>query len=84
MKNTPLLRLIYIALFCFALQFTSMAQTVYVTEGGKKYHMKNCSVVNTGKKGIERSEAQKKGYTSCNVCKPDEKKAAADDPKKKK
>jgi hypothetical protein len=44
--------------------------------------MKYCSVVSTGKKGIELSEAKKKGYTSCSVCKPDEKKVG-EEPKKK-
>jgi hypothetical protein len=54
-----------------------------MTDGGKKYHMKNCSVVNTGKKGMELSEAKKKSYMACNVCKPDEKKTTAEYPKKK-
>jgi len=43
---------------------------VYVKEGGKKYHKKNCKVVPTGKKRITLSEAIKKGYTPCKVCKP--------------
>ena len=41
---------------------------VYVTDGGKKYHKKNCSVVKTGKSETTLDEAKKKGYTSCNVC----------------
>ena len=49
------------------------AQTVYITDGGKKYHLKNCSVVKTGKKGIDLADAKKQGYTACAVCKPDEK-----------
>lgn len=43
---------------------------VYIKEGGKKYHKKNCPVVPTGKKRITLSEAIKKGYTPCKVCKP--------------
>jgi methylphosphotriester-DNA--protein-cysteine methyltransferase len=43
---------------------------VYVKEGGKRYHKKNCNVVPTGKKRITLSEAIKKGYTPCKVCKP--------------
>ena len=56
----------------------SFAQTVYSTEKGKKFHKKNCSVVNEGKKGIELAEAKKQGLTACSVCKPD---SPADKPK---
>lgn len=45
------------------------AQTVYVTETGKKYHAKNCDVAKTGKKGIELAEAKKQGYEACKICK---------------
>lgn len=48
------------------------AQTVYVTETGKKYHAKNCSIAKTGKKGIPLKEAVKEGYEPCKVCKADE------------
>ncbi len=84
MKRSSLFNIIFFALFYIAINFTAQAQTVYVTDGGKKYHMKNCSVVSTGKKGLELSEAKKKGYSACAVCKPDEKKTAAEEPKKKK
>ena len=43
---------------------------VYIKEGGKKYHKKNCSLVKTGKTRITLSEALKKGYTPCKICKP--------------
>lgn len=84
MKKKNILSFFLVALFYFTVNL-AQAQTVYVTDGGKKFHMKNCSVVNTGKKGIEVSEAKKKGYTACSVCKPDEKKEGIlkDDPKKK-
>ncbi|MDF2454389.1 MAG: hypothetical protein K0R51_382 [Cytophagaceae bacterium] len=84
MKRSSLFSIIFFALFYIVLNFSSQAQTVYVTEGGKKYHMKNCSVVSTGKKGIELSDAKKKGYSACAVCKPDGKKTTAEEPKKKK
>lgn len=42
---------------------------VYVKAKGKKYHKKNCKVVKE-KKGIKLSEALKKGYTACAMCKP--------------
>lgn len=43
---------------------------VYVKEGGKKYHKRNCKIVPTGKKGIKLSEALAKGYEPCKVCDP--------------
>ncbi len=48
------------------------AQTVYITESGKKYHAKNCTIVKTGKKGIILAEAKKQGYEPCKSCKADE------------
>ena len=48
------------------------AQTVYVTDNGKKYHKKNCDVVKTGKKGIDLADAKKRGYEPCKVCKAEE------------
>jgi hypothetical protein len=64
-------KLFFIALLVNVLfMFSSVnAQTVYVTESGKKYHAKNCNIVKTGKKGMELSEAKKKGYTPCASCK---------------
>ncbi|MBI3233501.1 MAG: hypothetical protein HYZ42_05580, partial [Bacteroidetes bacterium] len=50
--------------------------TVYVTEGGKKYHSKNCTIVKTGKKSIELKDAKKKGYTACASCKAPKEAAA--------
>jgi hypothetical protein len=58
------------------------SQTVYVTDGGKKYHAKNCSIVKTGKKSMELKDAKKNGYTACAVCKAS--KEAAAPPKKEK
>lgn len=43
---------------------------VYIKEGGKKYHKLNCSLVKTGKTRITLSEALKRGYTPCKICKP--------------
>ncbi len=69
MKNKSLLFTIALfVMFCFS---KLNAQTVYITESGKKYHAKNCSLVKTGKKGIELSEALKQGYEPCKICKAD-------------
>ena len=43
--------------------------TVYVTEQGKAYHKKNCTLKH-GSTGMKLSEAKKKGYKPCKVCKP--------------
>ncbi|MFN3405732.1 MAG: hypothetical protein ACK40G_16670 [Cytophagaceae bacterium] len=59
------------------------AQTVYVTENGKKYHKKNCSIVKEGKKGTELKEAKANGYEPCKVCYGETKKQEATEPKKK-
>lgn len=42
---------------------------VYVVEAGKAYHKKNCRL-KQGSKGIKLSEAKKKGFKACKVCKP--------------
>lgn len=71
--------LLIILLFFAATSFK--AQTVYVTESGKKYHAKNCDVAKTGKKGLELSEAKKQGYEPCKVCKVAQELKEADKPK---
>jgi NOL1/NOP2/fmu family ribosome biogenesis protein len=72
-----------IAILFLALSFNALkAQTVYITESGKKYHAKNCSVAKTGKKGIELAAAKKEGYEPCKVCKASD--IVADKPKEAK
>ena len=66
-------RYLTLAFLFIALSFTKLkAQTVYITENGKKYHAKNCSIVKTGKKGITLNEARKIGYEPCKVCKAED------------
>jgi len=65
--------LTFLMLFAFG---KLSAQTVYVTDNGKKYHAKNCDLAKTGKKGMELAEAKKAGYEACKHCK-----AEADKPK---
>jgi hypothetical protein len=89
MRNKLILQLSFLFLFVFLTELVN-AQTVYVTEKGKKYHKKNCTIVNEGKKGMELKEAQKQGYEPCKSCYSDSKetspakKEEATDPKKKK
>ena len=44
------------------------AQTVFITETGKKYHSKNCSLAKKEGKAISLAEAKKQGYTPCVAC----------------
>lgn len=44
---------------------------VYISKGGKKYHLKNCRYVNEKYEPITIEEAKEKGLTPCEVCKPD-------------
>jgi len=75
---------------CFLILFLGLsisklsAQTVYVTESGKKYHAKNCSFAKTGKKGMALKEAIKQGYEACKMCKADEIKVVEEKEKKEK
>lgn len=73
-----------IAFILFLNTSHAKAQTVYITESGKKYHAKNCDVAKTGKKGIELSEAKKQGYEACKVCKVVTEQKVADKPKETK
>jgi len=72
MKKNNIITFAFLLLFSLMSHFVS-AQTVYVTEKGKKYHKKNCSIVNEGKKGMELAEAKKAGYSACANCKPNDK-----------
>jgi NOL1/NOP2/fmu family ribosome biogenesis protein len=79
--------LIILSFFLLASWSKLSAQTVYITESGKKFHAKNCDIVKTGKKGIELGEAKKKGLEPCKSCKaeaikPEDKKAPATKGKK--
>ncbi len=82
MKSQKIIFILSVFLFCITTNLK--AQTVYITESGKKYHAKNCDVVKTGKKGIELAEAKKQGYEACKVCKVNSEQKVADKPKDKK
>lgn len=44
--------------------------TVYITKTGTKYHLATCRYLSKSKIAIDKSEAIKRGYTACKVCKP--------------
>jgi methylphosphotriester-DNA--protein-cysteine methyltransferase len=56
-------------LSAFASAYAVDDPMVYCTEKGKSYHKKNCTLKH-GSKGMKLSEAKKKGYKPCKVCKP--------------
>lgn len=62
---------IIITMFICVFYSKTNAQTVYVTENGKKYHAKNCQLAKTGKKGLSLTEALQNGYEACKNCKAD-------------
>lgn len=78
-----IIKSLFIILLFFVVN-SSKAQTVYITESGKKYHAKNCDIVKNGKKGIEISQAKKQGYEPCKICKIPKESKIADKPKDKK
>src|SRR5690349_18454757 len=47
-----------------------LAQTVYVTNTGKKYHEDNCRYLKNSKIQTTLSQALNGGYTACSVCSP--------------
>jgi len=54
-------------LMLFAMVLNLSAQTVYVTENGKKYHQKDCQYAKDAKP-MSLADAKAKGYTPCSAC----------------
>ena len=48
----------------------AQANTVYISDKGKKYHRGNCRTLRASKYPISIQEAKKRGYTACKVCNP--------------
>lgn len=48
----------------------SLAQSVYTTKTGEKYHTANCHYLKYSKKEIALEQAINLGYQACSVCKP--------------
>lgn len=47
-----------------------LAQTVYTTKTGEKYHKSSCRYLKYSKKEITIDKARELGYSACGVCKP--------------
>lgn len=48
----------------------TISNIVYITKTGKKYHKSGCRYLKDSCIKINKSEAIKKGYSACSVCKP--------------
>lgn len=60
----------FIFILFLILSMGVLAEIVYITQTGKRYHpTKNCKGLKKAKKiiAIEKSEAIKRGYTPCKV-----------------
>jgi hypothetical protein len=62
-------KLIVILLFLsFGIIENVLAQTVYVTNTGTKYHVSSCRYLSKSSYSIALSEAVSQGYVACSVC----------------
>jgi flagellar basal body-associated protein FliL len=60
-----LLMFIFLSIVIFAI-----AQTVYITKTGSKYHSDGCRYLSRSCIPISLSEAKSEGYDPCSVCDP--------------
>lgn len=58
-----------------------IAQTVYITKTGTKYHNDGCRYLSQSKIQIDLASAISKGYGACSVCKPPTKVTSTSDVK---
>ncbi len=63
-------RVVFIAVLQFLFCGVLLAQTVYVTNSGSKYHTSNCSYLRSSSIPITLAEANQKGYGPCSRCDP--------------
>ena len=59
---------VFLTLLLTMLSSGMVAQTVYVTKTGKKYHDKNCVHLSKSSIAISFEDAVAKGYTACQNC----------------
>ncbi|MDP4207461.1 MAG: hypothetical protein Q8928_01475 [Bacteroidota bacterium] len=62
-------------LFLFS-SVNTLAQTVYVTRTGAKYHAAGCHYLSRSCYAIDYKKAVQQGYTACKICKPSVSKTA--------
>lgn len=62
-------RILLLSLFTI-LSATILAQTVYITKTGKKYHQEVCRYLYSSSIPILLADAINRGYGACSVCSP--------------
>lgn len=67
--NMRLFKILLFLIFIGCVQ-TSLAQTVYITKTGEKYHTENCRYLKYSKKEIILEQAINLGYKACSICDP--------------
>jgi hypothetical protein len=60
-----------LCLLFLAIGVSAAGQSVFITRTGVKYHDGSCEHLHSSKIPITLSEALNRGYTPCNVCRPD-------------
>lgn len=61
---------ILLVVIAFTFTSTVLAQTVYTTKTGEKYHKSTCRYLKYSKKEYTQDKAKALGFTACSVCKP--------------
>ncbi|WP_020003352.1 hypothetical protein [Brachyspira innocens] len=61
---------LFMLLLIMSVTAAARDQIVYITRTGEKYHLEHCSSLRRSKIKITLSEAIKKGYEPCKICKP--------------
>lgn len=59
-----------VLLIFLVFSYNTIAQTVYITKTGSKYHNDDCRYQSQSKISIDLATAISKGYGACSVCKP--------------
>jgi hypothetical protein len=59
-----------LTVFLFFFLGHNLAQTVYITKTGEKYHQQHCKHLAKSSIEIDLSKAASLGYAPCKVCKP--------------
>ncbi|WP_281980335.1 hypothetical protein [Tenacibaculum mesophilum] len=67
------LRIFLIIILIVYSSISTIAQTVYTTKTGEKYHKETCRYLKYSKKEIDLKKAVEFGYQACKVCKPSSK-----------
>jgi hypothetical protein len=61
---------ILLVVIAFTFANTVVAQTVYTTKTGEKYHKSSCRYLKYSKKEYTLDKAKALGFSACTVCKP--------------